>query len=353
MKESGGPLPAGRAAGRRGQTGDETRTRVHTDILAPGPAQAMLGLLDRDPLVISDGDPLPLGWHWLYFRQPCRASRLARDGHEVRGDFIPDVDLPRRMWAGGTLRSLHRVSLGKAAELRSEIVSITEKRGRSGRLAFVTVGRTVLQGDRRCVEEEQVIVYRERESRLAASQDRLATGSSAEPPASAQQATAAETDGDVSAPAVSRDPSGPGTAGEAGAAGRETGGRTGPAPEWTETFLPNTVTLFQFSALTYNGHRIHYDHPYTTEREGYPGLLVHGPLTALLLLDAAQRHAPVPVSTFRYRALAPLFVDAPITLVGHAAPAPADGSDPTRERIVDALAPSGSVAMRGWVTASV
>ena len=277
----------------------------------------MLGLLDRDPLVISDGDPLPLGWHWLYFRQPCRASRLARDGHEVRGDFMPDVDLPRRMWAGGTLRSLHRVSLGKPAELRSEIVSITEKRGRSGRLAFVTVGHTVLQADRRCVEEEQVIVYRERESRLAASQDRLATGSSA------------------------------------GAAGRETGGRTGPAPEWTETFLPNTVTLFQFSALTYNGHRIHYDHPYTTEREGYPGLLVHGPLTALLLLDAAQRHAPVPVSTFRYRALAPLFVDAPITLVGHAAPAPADGSDPTRERIVEALAPSGAVAMRGWVTASV
>ena len=123
-----------------------------------------------------------------------------------------------------------------------------------------------------------------------------------------------------------------------------------PAPEWTATFLPTTVTLFQFSALTYNGHRIHYDHPYVTEKEGYPGLLVHGPLTALLLLDAAQRHAPAPASSFRYRALAPLFVDTPITLMGHATPASTDGSAPRQERIVEALAPSGAVAMRGWVT---
>ena len=121
-----------------------------------------------------------------------------------------------------------------------------------------------------------------------------------------------------------------------------------PPPEWTETFLPTTVTLFQFSALTYNGHRIHYDHPYVTKQEGYPGLLVHGPLTALLLLDAAQRHSPRPVRQFRYRALAPLFVDQPIALVGQAAPAGADGGL-QEERIVEALAPSGAVAMRGWV----
>jgi 3-methylfumaryl-CoA hydratase len=218
---------------------------------------------------------------------------------------MPDVDLPRRMWAGGTLRSLHPVSLGEPAQLRSEIMSITEKRGRSGRLVFVTVGHAVLQGDRRCVEEEQVIVYRE--------------------PAPPSAASSAGTGGD-------------------GAAGRESG-RPNPVPEWSETFLPTTVTLFQFSALTFNGHRIHYDHPYVTQQEGYPGLLVHGPLTALLLLDAAQRHGARPVEQFRYRALAPLFVDQPIMLAGE----PAESGSP-KERVVQALALSGAVAMRGWVT---
>ena len=311
-------------------TEGERRTRVRNDILAPGPARAMLGLLDRDPRAISEGDPLPLGWHWLYFRQPCRASHLARDGHEVRGDFMPDVDLPRRMWAGGTLRSLRPVALGEPAELRSEIASITEKRGKSGRLVFVTVGHTVLQGDRRCVEEEQVIVYRESARRPVAATAR---------PQAARQKAAAPGEGGGTAVAADADDVSSGDS-----------GRADPASEWTETFLPTTVTLFQFSALTYNGHRIHYDHPYVTEQEGYPGLLVHGPLTALLLLDAARRHSPRPVRQFRYRALAPLFVDQPIALAGRAAPAGADGSGPQQERIVEALAPSGAVAMRGWVT---
>ena len=336
-------------------TKGERRTRVHTDILAPGPAQAMLGLLDRDPRAISEGDPLPLGWHWLYFRQPCRASRLASDGHEVRGDFMPDVNLPRRMWAGGILRSLRPVALGEPAELRSEIASITEKHGRSGRLVFVTVGHTVLQEGRRCVQEEQVIVYRGRAPRPDATTPRpraarrkTAPGGGGGDMANSGGGSADAGDaGDVaSSGGDSADAAG---AGDAVSSGR---GRADPAPEWTETFLPTTVTLFQFSALTYNSHRIHYDHPYVTQQEGYPGLLVHGPLTALLLLDAAQRHAPAPVSTFRYRALAPLFVDQPITLAGQAAPAGADGSGPREERIVEALSPSGEVALRGWVTSS-
>ncbi|MYC99398.1 MAG: acyl-CoA dehydrogenase [Gammaproteobacteria bacterium] len=318
MKESGVPAEG------------ERRTRVHTDILAPGPAQAMLGLLDRDPRAISEGDPLPLGWHWLYFRQPVRASRLARDGHEVRGDFMPDIDLPRRMWAGGTLRSPRPVALGEPAELRSEILSVTEKRGKSGRLVFVTVGHTVLQRDRRCVEEEQVIVYREAAPRPAAA--------TARPQAGRQKAAAPGRGGGTAVAAGADDMAG------------GSGGHADPTPEWTESFLPTTVILFQFSALTYNGHRIHYDHPYVTKHEGYPGLLVHGPLTALLLLEAAQRHSPRPVRQFRCRALAPLFVDHPITLAGQAAPAGADGSGPQQERIVEALAPSGAVAMRGWVT---
>ena len=259
----------------------------------------MLGLLDRDPRTLAEGDPLPLGWHWLYFKQPVRASGLGPDGHEQRGAFMPEVDLPRRMWAGGTLRLLRPALIGAPAELRSEIREVKEKRGKSGRLVFVTVGKTLLQDGHPCVEEEQVIVYREAEQRLATA------GARPESVAARPAPTAA------------------------------------PAAHWTETFVPTPVTLFQFSALTYNGHRIHYDHPYVTGHEGYGGLLVHGPLTALLLLDAARRHSPNPISHFRYRALAPLFVNQPITLVGR---------PPGAERIVEALGAAGSVAMRGWVS---
>ena len=304
------------------------RTKVRTDILSPWPSRAMLGLLDRDPRTLSEGDPLPLGWHWLYFKEPLRASQLGTDGHESRGTFMPEVDLPRRMWAGGTLRSLRPALIGEPAELRSEIREVKEKRGKSGRLVFVTVGQTVLQGGHPCVEEEQLIVYREAERRPATASGRAES-------------------------TVQRE-----SADRSGAAAPPTRGHADTPPaEWTETFLPTTVTLFQFSALTFNGHRIHYDHPYVTQREGYPGLLVHGPLTALVLLDAAQRHGPAPVSSFRYRALAPLYVDQPATLMERQEPAsaadaadhPSGGSQPG-QRVVEAIGPTGSVAMRGWVT---
>ena len=288
----------------------------------------MLGLLDRDPQALSEGNPLPLGWHWLYFKDPLRASHLGPDGHESRGGFMPEVDLPRRMWAGGTLRSLRPVSIGEPAELRREIREVKEKRGKSGRLVFVTVGQTVLQGGHACVEEEQVIVYRDAERRPVTASGRAEFTDQRE------------------------------SAGRSGAADPPTPGHADtPAAEWTEIFLPTTVTLFQFSALTYNGHRIHYDYPYVTQREGYPGLLVHGPLTALVLLDAAQRHGPAPVSSFRYRALAPLYVDQPATFMERQEPAsgadaadhPSGGSQPG-QRVVEAIGPTGSVAMRGWVT---
>jgi len=270
------------------------RTTVRKDILEPWPSQAMAALLDRDPGTVAEGDPLPLGWHWLYFKQPVRASSLGPDGHERRGTFMPEVNLPRRMWAGGTLRSLRPVRIGARAELRSGVREVEEKRGKSGRLVFVTVGHTLLQDGHACAEEKQVIVYRE---------------------AGQRPATAAVRPRSTASPGTS-------------------------ATAWTETFVPTPVTLFQFSALTYNGHRIHYDQPYVTGKEGYRGLLVHGPLTALLLLDAARRHGTAKVSSFRYRALAPLFVDEPITLVGR----------PDSEgEAVEALDPTGSVAMRGRV----
>lgn len=285
--------------------------RVRAEVLSRGPAAIMQALLDGDPEGIREGDPLPLGWHWFYFQKPVRASGLGVDGHERRGAFMPDVDLPRRMWAGGTLRSLEPLRIGERAELRSRVAGIEEKRGKSGRLVFVTLGQTVLQGGRRCVEEEQMIVYRDVETRSAA------RGGGGDSP---------------SAPVAD----------------------LAPDASWRETFLPTTVTLFQFSALTQNAHRIHYDHRYATEVEGHPNLLVHGPLTALLLLDAAGRHGTEPVTRFRYRALAPLFVDRPIKLAGRPESArreddrsAATGSQPG-ERVVEALGPDGGLAMRGW-----
>lgn len=277
--------------------------RVRAEVLTRGPAGMMQALLDRDPDGLREGDPLPLGWHWFYFKQPLRASRLGVDGHERRGAFMPAVDLRRRMWAGGTLRSLAPLRIGERAELRSRVTGVEEKRGRSGRLVFATVGQTVLQGGRACVEEEQVIVYRGGDPRPAARAEAPGAGDAA----------------------------------------------------WSGTFLPTSVTLFRFSALTDNAHRIHYDHPYATDEEGYPDLLVHGPLIALLLLDAAGRYGTGAVTRFRYRALAPLFVGRRITLVGRRGssrsdegPSPGGWSSPA-ERVVEALGPDGRVAMRGWV----
>lgn len=304
------------------------RTKIRTDVLGTWPSQAMLALLDRDPGTLAAGDPLPLGWHWLHFKDPVRASGLGPDGHERRGAFMPEIDLPRRMWAGGTLRSLRPARTGARAELRSGIRGVEEKVGKSGRLVFVTVGHTLLQDGHACVEEEQVIVYREAGRRPATEPARPEASRVASPTPAVSQAPAASSTPTAASP---------------------TPAVPSPRPAaWTETFLPTPVTLFQFSALTYNGHRIHYDHPYVTEREGYAGLLVHGPLTALLLLDAAQRHAARPVSRFRYRALSPLFVDEPIALVGRPALV-SDGASRPGERIVEALGPTGSVAMRGWV----
>ena len=220
----------------------------------------------------------------------------------------------------GSSARLSPLRIGEAAEQRSEIREVKEKRGKSGRLVFVTVGHAVHQGGQPCVKEEQVIVYREAQRRPDVRVHAQSNPSPAPQPANAA---------------------------------------AHPAAIWTRTFTPTTVTLFQYSALTYNGHRIHYDHRYATRTEGYPGLLVHGPLTALLLLDAARRHHSAAPSSFRYRALAPLYADEPITLaVRSDATAAAregarEGREPAEtspgERIVEALAPGGTVAMRGRV----
>lgn len=267
--------------------------RVRLDVIDPWPARAMRGLLDQDPDAVRVGDPLPLGWHWLYFRDPLPASSLGPDGHEARGAFMPTGDLPRRMWAGGSLHAIRPVIVGEPAELRSRVDDVVEKTGRSGRLAFATVCQELWQGDHRCVEEEQRIVYCEVQP-------------TQQPPPR------------TPTPAPNRE-----------------------QPAWEEAFLPTEVALFRFSALTYNAHRIHYDRTYA-EAEGYPDLLVHAPLTALALLNAAERRWGT-ARTFEYRAMAPLYANQPVRLVGREA---TEGSSRS-SKLAEAVGPDGVPRLAG------
>ncbi len=242
------------------------RERVEEDVLDLFPARGMAALLDRDPDAFVDGTPLPAGWHWLYFKPLARRSVLGPDGHARLGEFLPPVPLPRRMWAGGTLAWSGVLRLGEKARRRSTIESVEEKSGRSGRLVFVTVRHRIETARGLALDEAQHIVYRE--------------------------ATPAPAHAEGPAPL--------------------------PVAAWSEPFTADAVTLFRFSALTYNGHRIHYDAPYATGAEGYPALVVHGPLLASLLLDAAARHGSRAPEQFTYRALSPLFVDEPFRIEGGA-----------------------------------
>lgn len=253
------------------------RTRVREEAISPWPARAFAATLDHDFTAHEAGTPLPAGWHWLYFHDPVPASRLGPDGHEARGDFLPDVPLPRRMWAGGRLRFHGALVLGDRARRRSTVERVVPKTGRAGPLVFVTVRHEISDAHGVVVEEEQDIVYR-------------------------------------------GDPSEPGSGG------------LGPVRAWTRptgwasagSFVADEVTLFRFSALTFNGHRIHYDHPYATGVEGYPGLVVHGPLLALLLMGAATRLRQGSPRWFEYRALAPIFHGETIELMRRLPPSPTD-----------------------------
>lgn len=234
------------------------KTRTRKDVISQWTAQALAATLDREPGGFVDGIRLPHGWHWAYFNDTVPASGLGEDGHEARGGFLPPVPLPRRMWAGGRIRFHAPLPIGKEAERTSEIESVRVKRGRSGPLVFVTLRHRIEGPEGLAVDEEQDLVYR-----------------------------------------------GPSRAG-----GPSAGGDGWSAPEGAEVvgrFQADPVTLFRFSALTFNGHRIHYDVPYATEVEGYPDLVVHGPLLALLLLDAGEARAGQPAGVYHYRALAPLF----------------------------------------------
>jgi 3-methylfumaryl-CoA hydratase len=242
------------------------RTESRPDVITLTPVAALSATLDREDPSPRAGDALPPLWHWLFFLPIYRQSELGNDGHPSRGGFLPPVPLPRRMWAGGRLQFHHPLRVGDAVSRISTIVDVNRKEGRSGPLVFVLVRHEIRNAAGVALTEEHDIVY--------------------------------------------RDNPGPG----------ETVPKSQAAPgdhAWAREIRPDTVLLFRFSALTFNGHRIHYDRPYVTEVEGYPGVVVHGPLIAMLLMDLVRRNLPeARVARFAYRAVRPLFDTAPFSVCG-------------------------------------
>ena len=232
-------------------------------------AAALTATLDR-PFSFTQGSALPPLWHWIYFWTAAPQSELGPDGHPQRGGFLPPVPLPRRMWAGGRLTFAAPLAIGQDATRTSRVQSVTAKTGASGDLAFVTVVHELVQAGKTCVTEEHDIVYRAYPQPGAA------------------------------APAPKTAPTG---------------------AAWTRTVTPDPVLLFRYSALTFNGHRIHYDRSYVTEVEGYPGLIVHGPLIATLLADLLQRNMPeARMTAFSFRSVGTLFDTEPFTVCGRPDP---------------------------------
>ncbi len=242
-----------------------TEVREVTELITPGPAQALAGLLGVPAPGPAEG--LPLLWHWVYLLDRPPQAALGPDGHPARGGIpVPPAPGLRRMFAGGRVNRRGPLCAGAEATRRTWPGGAAVKQGRSGPLHFVTVRTEVSQGGQVVISEEQDLVYREAATR---SPDRSAQNQ---------------------APAIPDPP--PAAAGDR---------------DWTVEVNP--VLLFRFSALTYNAHRIHYDREYA-RTEGYPGLVVHGPLQALLMAELARRQAPLPVSCdYSYRLVAPLFDD--------------------------------------------
>ncbi len=226
-------------------------------------AETMAAALDLETSP-RKGDTLPPGWQWLFFNPVVRRSGLGPDGHPKRGGFLPPIELPRRMWAGSRIRYLADLPVGAEATRKSRILKVEEKVGASGALWFVTIAHAIMCGGATCIQEEQDLVY---------------SDARAAPPPKRHDAAA----------------------------------------QWSEDFTADTTLLFRYSALTFNGHRIHYDQTYAREQEGYRDLVVHGPLIATLLQRVAVAHAGGRrLARFNFRGVAPLFVDRPFRLEGRA-----------------------------------
>ena len=243
------------------------KTEQHHDVVDHQKAVALSAALNK--AAPQNGASLPPLWHWMYFWSIAAQSELGSDGHPARGGFLPPVPLPRRMWAGGRLQFESALLIGSEATRTSRILSVDAKTGKSGPLAFVTVEHRIAVDDAIKIVEEHDIVYR----------DMPQPGAVAPLP--------------PDAPAQSL---------------------------WNKVITPDPVLLFRYSALTFNGHRIHYDRSYVTEVEGYPGLIVHGPLIATLLVGLLGEKMPSSqLVSFSFRAVSPLFDTEPFTVCGQPA----------------------------------
>ena len=242
------------------------RTEEAAETIAPEPLVGLMATLNRDDPAPEPGDPVPPGGHWLYFLPRHLQTELDVDGHAARGGFLPPVDLPRRMWAGGNIEFRECLRVGEQAKRVSTVADVVHKQGKSGELVFILVRHEIFGSEGPTIIEEHDIVYR------------------------------AEVNTDAPSPA--------------------------PKPvrseaQWIRTISPDPVLLFRYSALIFNAHRIHYDYKFATEDEGYPGLIVHGPLIATMMMDLCRREQPeLVLRRFDYRAVSPLFDNAPFTVNG-------------------------------------
>lgn len=224
--------------------------------LDPWRAYAMHATLDATDAPPLEGAALPPCWHWAYFLDAAPSHELGPDGHPQRGGFLPPVPLPRRMWAGSRIEFFAPLVLGAAARKVSRVAAVEEKSGRSGRLCFVKVQHEIHVPSGLAIREEQDIVYRD-----------------------VQRSDAATVAQDATIDA-----------------------------RWQQPWAFDAPRLFRYSALTFNSHRIHYDRDYVTREEGYPGLVVHGPLMATVMLELVRMRCPDrSIRQFDFRAIAPVF----------------------------------------------
>ena len=230
------------------------RTERREDVVTAAPLVALSALLDRDDPPPREGDAAPPLAHWLYFLPNYRQSEAGPDGHAVKGSFLPPAPLTRRMWAGSRIEFLRPLRVGERVQRLSRIDSVVPKEGRSGPLLFVTVRHEISDRDGPVIVDQHDIVFR----------------------------------------------------GETGLANAPK--PAAPNETWRREIHPDPVLLFRYSAVTFNSHRIHYDQPYVTKVEGYPGLVVHGPLIATLLVDLLRRNRPdVALRGYSFRAVRPLY----------------------------------------------
>jgi 3-methylfumaryl-CoA hydratase len=273
--ESTGSVLARSLAGWRPGTVTMTR-RVD-----PWPAEAFAGLIGTPAPRLRPGDPLPPMWHWFTLLDHPATRETGADGHPAAGPFLPPVPGRRRMFAGGRLRLDKPIPVGAELTSVSSMTKADVKTGRSGEMAFVTTRHELSVDGAPLGAEEQDIVYR------------------SEPPGTPPRQLPRPT-----------------------ATGKSTT-KPGPNEQWRLDIPTDPVLLFRFSALTYNGHRIHYDRDYATATEGYPDLVIHGPLLALLALELPRVNEPLrAVKAFEYRLIRPAFVPAMIVAAGQA-----DGDD--------------------------